>query len=147
MAQGTDRVTVVSLGDGAMNQGATFEGMVMSAARSLPVVFLVENNGWAEMTPTRTTSRTEHLTARGEALGITSLLVDGGDPFAVRDAVAKAAAICRAGEGPVLLECTTVRLKGHYNRDIEHYRPAEDKRAAEAGDPLLRLITSALADG
>lgn len=138
-SQGTNRVVLTSIGDGAMNQGATNEGMIFAAARNLPVIFIVENNGWAEMTPTSATTRGSDLADRGTGLGIESHVVDGGDPFAVRDAVASAAERCRRGEGPVLLECKTVRLKGHYNRDIEHYRPKEDQAHAAAADPLVRF--------
>lgn len=146
-AQGSDRVVVTSVGDGAMNQGATTEGMIFAAARNLPVIFVCENNGWAEMTPRSLTTRGTDLAMRGQGLGIESHIVDGRDPFAVRDAVAAAAETCRQGEGPVLLECKTVRLSGHYNRDIEHYRPKEDKQSAAANDPLSRLRDSGALDG
>jgi 2-oxoisovalerate dehydrogenase E1 component len=145
--QNTGRVVVTSVGDGAMNQGATTEGMIFAAAQRLPVIFICENNGWSEMTPIASMMRGEHLADRGTGLHIESHVVDGGDPFAVRDAVAAAAAVCRAGNGPVLLECTTVRLKGHYNKDIEHYRPKEDIAAAATGDPIARLLERCLDDG
>lgn len=144
---GTDRVVVTSIGDGAMNQGATTEGMIFAAARNLPVIFLCENNGWAEMTAISTINRLPDLAERGRALGIQSRVVDGNDPFAVQAAVAEAAAICRSGEGPVLLECKTFRLSGHYNKDIEHYRPEEDAQAARDGDALTRLIRTAVDAG
>ena len=145
--QGTGRVALVSIGDGAMNQGATVEGMIFAAARNLPVIFLCENNGWSEMTPITSTTRGPDLVKRGEALGIESHIVDGADPFAVQQAVAAAAERCRTGNGPVFLECKTVRLKGHYNKDIEHYRPKEDQESAKRRDPLARLLTAALASG
>ncbi len=144
--QGTNRVVVVSIGDGAMNQGATTEGMVFAAARNLPVVFICENNGWSEMTPISLTTRGTDLARRGEGLGIESHVVDGNDPEAVRDAVTRAADLCRRGDGPVLLECKTVRLGGHYNRDIEHYRSDGDREAAQARDPLTLLSDTMTAD-
>jgi 2-oxoisovalerate dehydrogenase E1 component len=140
LTQATKRVVLVSVGDGAMNQGATTEGMNFAAARDLPVVFICENNGWSEMTPITSVVRGSDLARRGTALGIDSHVVDGGDPFAVRDAVAVAAEKCRNGRGPVLLECKTVRLGGHYNKDIQHYRSEADRTAAAAGDPLARLL-------
>lgn len=143
----TDRVVVTSIGDGAMNQGATTEGMIFAAARNLPVIFLCENNGWAEMTPTERTTRGSDLAERGRGLGIESHVVDGNDPVAVYEAVADAAQACRRGEGPVLLECKTLRLSGHYNKDIEHYRPKEDSEAARTGDALTRLIRTAVEQG
>lgn len=147
LAQDSGRVVVVSIGDGAMNQGATHEGLVFAAARNLPVVFVIENNGWAEMTATQAMMRTENFIERGQALGIESHIVDGLDPFAVERAVSAAAEACRAGQGPVILECKTIRLKGHYNKDIEHYRSVEDREAAAKSDPILRLRSSALSHG
>ena len=146
-SRGEDRVVLTSIGDGAMNQGSTTEGMIFAAARNLPVIFVCENNGWSEMTPIAAMIRDGDLAARGTGLGIESHVVDGGDPFAVARAVAEAAETCRRGEGPVLLECKTVRLSGHYNRDIQHYRPKDDIAAAEQGDPLARLIESVLDTG
>ncbi|TAM66947.1 MAG: transketolase [Microbacteriaceae bacterium] len=143
----TNRVVLTSIGDGAMNQGSTTEGMIFAAAKSLPVIFVVENNGWAEMTPAGAMVRKEGFLERGAALGIESHRVDGLDPFAVERAVRSAAEVCRRGEGPVLLECATTRLKGHYNKDIEHYRPKTDRAAATAADPLNRLTDLALDNG
>lgn len=144
---GTDRVVVTSVGDGAMNQGSTTEGMIFAAARNLPVIFLCENNGWAEMTAIAKINRLADLTERGRALGIESHVVDGNDPFAVQEAVAAAAALCRSGKGPVLLECKTFRLSGHYNKDVEHYRPKDDAEAARNGDALTRLIRTTVEAG
>lgn len=140
VAQGTQRVVLTSIGDGAMNQGSTSEGMIFAASRRLPVIFLCENNGWSEMTPTSQTVMHEHVAQRAQGIGIESHLVDGGDPFAVEAAVRAAAEKCRRGEGPVFLECKTVRMSGHYNKDIQHYRPEEDAEAARSADPLIRFI-------
>ena len=79
------------------------------------------------------------MVERARGMGIESHIVDGGDALAVADAVAAAAEVCRAGQGPVFLEFKTIRLSGHYNRDIEHYRPKVDKAAAIESDPLTRL--------
>jgi 2-oxoisovalerate dehydrogenase E1 component len=130
-------VALVSIGDGAMNQGATHEGLVFAAARGLPLIVVCENNGWSEMTATGAMVRGT-IAARVSGYGIESYEVDGGDPAAVRGAVAEAAATARAGAGPVFLECRTVRLLGHYNRDVEHYRSKEDRAHAAAQDPLVR---------
>lgn len=140
---GEDRVVLVSIGDGAMNQGSVAEAMVFAASRSLPVIIVCENNGWSEMTRTSALLRAQPLSARARALGIDAMEVDGNDPFSVRDAIAEAAARCRAGAGPVFVDCLTHRLGGHYNRDIEHYRPAADREEARAADPLVRLLGAA----
>lgn len=132
-------VVLTSFGDGAMNQGSASEGMIFAAARNLPVIFLCENNGWSEMTPTPSMVRGEDLAERPRGMGIESHVVDGGDPMAVARAVAAAAEVCRAGAGPVFLECKVSRLSGHYNRDVQHYRPQEDSSQALAADPLARF--------
>jgi len=137
--KGEGGIAVVSIGDGAMNQGSVHEGLVFAAARDLPLVVVCENNGWAEMTPAAAMLRSESLAERASAYGLEARVVDGGDPSAVAEAVAEAAAHARAGAGPVLLECRTIRLSGHYNRDLEHYRSKEDQDAARAADPLVAL--------
>lgn len=137
--QGTSRVAVVSIGDGAMNQGAVHEGMIFAAAYQLPVVFVIEDNGWSEMTPTSSLLRNEELTDRGAAYGIPSTLVDGDDPAAVAENAEVAIKRARAGEGPTVLVCQTTRLRGHYNRDIEHYRPKGDIENARSREPLVRM--------
>lgn len=137
--RGADGVVLVSFGDGAMSQGALHESLVFAAAQKLPVIFLCENNGWAEMTATSTTTRVEDLSSRARGYGITGTTIDGNDPVTVRDAVQEAVTQARSGEGPTLIECKTFRLWGHYNRDIEHYRDKKDKERAEVNDPLLRL--------
>lgn len=146
-SRGEDRVVISSIGDGAMNQGGTLEGMIFAAAQNLPIIFVCENNGWAEMTPRAATTRTEDLAVRGKGLGIASHVVDGNDPEAVHEAVTSAIEVCTRGEGPVLLECKTARLGGHYNRDIQHYRPQEDQDVAAALDPLPRLRARLLETG
>jgi 2-oxoisovalerate dehydrogenase E1 component len=138
VARGEERVVAVSVGDGAMNQGALHEGLAFAAARSLPLVVFCESNGWSELTPTSSMMRTTHA-ERAAGYGIRSWVVDGCDPAAVRDVVLEARAHAADGKGPVFLECNTVRMLGHYNRDIEHYRPTKDREAAKAREPLGRL--------
>ncbi len=133
------RVCIVSIGDGATNQGAVHEGLNFAAVRELPVVVVVENNDWSEMTPIRETARLDNLADRAAAYGMPGTTVDGNDPFAVQEAVSGAAARARSGLGPSLIEAKTVRLMGHYNRDIEHYRTTEDKNRSKERDPLPRL--------
>lgn len=139
VSEGSDRVVVVSFGDGAMSQGAAHEALVFAASRQLPVVFICENNGWSEMTPTSSIVKVPRLARRALGYGIQGVTIDGTDPQAVRNSVAEAAARARSGEGPALIECVLPRLWGHYNRDIEHYRPKEDRKSAKEKDPLLLL--------
>jgi len=136
---GANGIVVVSFGDGAMNQGALHEGLVFAVTRKLPVVFVCENNGWSELTPTSRIVPFARLSRRANGYGMASATIDGCDPIAVRATIGLAADRARRGEGPSLIECSTVRLWGHYNRDIEHYRPKEDRAAAEARDPISLL--------
>lgn len=139
--QRSGRVVVVSFGDGAMSQGGLHEAFVFAAYLQLPVVFICENNGWSELTRTQDIARIDRLARRAIGYGFPGYTVDGCDPVAVRDAVSQAAARARAGEGPTLIEAKTIRLWGHYNRDIQHYRPADDRKEAEQKDPIPRLAS------
>ncbi len=137
------RVAIVSFGDGAMSQGALHEAFVIAARDKLPVIFCCENNGWAEMTP----CTSGDLSRRADAYGMQGLTIDGCDVEAVRESVKSAAERARAGDGPTLIECKTVRLGGHYNRDIQHYRPLKDQQNAAAMEPIARLRTILLEQG
>jgi 2-oxoisovalerate dehydrogenase E1 component len=134
-----DRVVAVSIGDGATSQGATHEALVLAAYRKLPLIVVCENNGWSELTPIDRIVPAGDLSGRAAGLGIPGASVDGNDPVAVRDAVAEAAARARAGEGPTFIEARCHRLWAHYNADAEHYRPAADREAAQAADPVAGL--------
>ena len=143
----TGRVTVCFFGDGASNQGVFHETLNLAALWKLPVLFVVENNGYAMSTPTARGLANPHIADRASAYGITGVSVDGNDFFAVRDGVAQHAAACRAGQGPVLLECVTYRLSGHSRGDPRVYRSREEEAAAWENDPILRLETHLKVDG
>ena len=145
--KGNGQVVIVSIGDGAFNQGATHEGLAFAAARNLPVLVICENNGWSELTQTSVTFKVKRIAQRASGYGINGVTIDGSDPVAVRDTVKVAADRARAGEGPVLIECRVPRLWGHYNRDIEHYRPKEDRDEARARDPIARLSSKLIDEG
>ena len=147
VAAGSGRVAVVTIGDGAMSQGSVHEALVFAAARSLPMILVVENNDWSELTPTRSLLRIDRLAQRARGYGIPGATIDGTDPVDVRDTIAAAAEHARSGHGPSLIEARVPRLWGHYNRDIEHYRPKDDKRDAEARDPMLVIRRRLLASG
>jgi 2-oxoisovalerate dehydrogenase E1 component len=133
------RIVIVTIGDGAMNQGSVHEAMAFAVIKKLPVIFIVENNGWSELTPTSEMFRVERLAQRANGYGMPSATINGTDPKVVRDSVAIAAARARAGDGPSLLECRVPRLWGHYHADIEHYRSKENRAADQARDPLSLL--------
>ena len=144
---GTGRVVLASFGDGATSQGATHEGFVFAVARRLPVVFVCENNGWSEMTPISRIVPVQDLSARAAGYGFPGVSVDGTDPVAVTDAVSEAVARARGGHGPTLIEARCRRLWGHYNADVEHYRPRDDRLAARNADPVVALRERLLRDG
>jgi len=149
-AKKTGGVVIVSFGDGATSQGALHESLVFAAAYGLPVIFLCENNGWSEMTASADIIKVDRLAKRAGGYGMTGVTIDGTDPIAVRDTIAQAAEHARSGGGPSFVECRVSRLWGHYNRDIEHYRPKEDRAAAAGNDPIAilaqRLQQSGIAD-
>jgi 2-oxoisovalerate dehydrogenase E1 component len=137
--KGSGDIALVSFGDGATSQGALHESFVFAAAYGLPVIFLCENNAWSEMTASAEIIKVDRLAKRASGYGMTGVTIDGADPIAVRDTIAHAAEQARSGRGPSFIECKISRLWGHYNRDIEHYRPKEDRAAAAGNDPIALL--------
>jgi acetoin:2,6-dichlorophenolindophenol oxidoreductase subunit alpha len=141
--KGIDRVVVVSFGDGATNTGSFHEAANMAALWSLPVVFLCQNNQYAEMTPT------DQVADRADGYGMPGARVDGNDPEAVAASLNEAIDRARSGRGPTLLECVTFRFRGHYFGDPMAYIPKEQMSAAEQADPLPRyrsyLLSSSVA--
>lgn len=144
---GSERVSLVAFGDGALNQGAVHEAMNFAAVFRLGVVFLCENNGYAEYTPTNDMFRIERLADRAAAYGFPGESVDGVDPRAIHVAVRRAADRARAGDGPTLLEVRARRLEGHHTHDAEHYRPTGEKESWHEGDPLSVLRARLVEDG
>jgi len=146
---GRDSVTIAFFGDGASNQGVFLESMNLAAIWKLPVIFLCEANGYSEWTAT------EKLTAgkiadRGVALGIPGEQVDGNDVLAVRDAVERAVARARAGDGPTLLEAQTMRWHGHNEGEEAfsgRYRPDDEVANWRTRDPISALRTRLVASG
>lgn len=138
--RGADTATVVFCGDGASSQGEVHEAMNYGGVFAAPVVYVIENNGWAISLPTSRQTRAEHLSDRAAGYGIAGVTVDGNDVLAVREAVAAALARARAGEGPTLVEAVTYRLGGHTTSDDPgRYRTAAMDEEWQARDPLPRL--------
>src|SRR6266852_1714351 len=132
-----DAVSVAFFGEGAVNQGAFHEAVNLAAIWGLPVVFVCENNGYAEFTDSRVMSRRESVSALGPAYGSRSEQVDGNDVEAVYAAASEAAADCRDDNGPVLLEALTYRWQGHYEGDPQAYKPDHEVAAWKQRDPLV----------
>lgn len=137
--KGLDRVTVVSFGDGATNTGSFHEAANMAALWDLPMVFVCQNNQYAEMTPTGDTMKLERVADRAAGYGMQGVRVDGNDPLAVRAALDEALQRARGGGGPTFIECVTFRFRGHYFGDRMPYIPSEQLEAAMAADPVPRF--------
>jgi TPP-dependent pyruvate/acetoin dehydrogenase alpha subunit len=144
---GSGRVSLVAFGDGALNQGAVHEAMNFAAVFDLGVIFLCENNGYAEFTRTETMFRIENLADRASAYGFAGETVDGSDVQAVHEAVVSAADRARRGKGPAFIDVRVRRLEGHHTHDPEHYRPKDEKAAWWEADPLAMLRRQVLAGG
>lgn len=132
---GSDRVVVVTFGDGATSIGAAHEAFNLAALWKLPVLFLCQNNQWGEHTPIAEYAGSTDLRARAEAYGMTAHRVDGFDVFATLTCLQDAIATLRAGAGPVFVEAMTYRLTGHTGTADFSYVPADELAAAMARDP------------
>ena len=140
--RGQPRVAVGFFGDGATNSGAFHESLNLAQLWRVPVVFVCENNRWAESTPQAQHQPIEDLLQRPVAYGMQSAKVDGQDVEAVYIATHEAIAHARAGEGPVFLLCETERLTGHYIGDPQVYRDKKRlEELRETRDPIENLRT------
>ena len=118
----------VYFGDGAVNQGQVYESFNMASLWKLPAVYVIENNRYGMGTAVERASATTELFRRGSAYDIPGRQIDGMDILAVRTAGRKAAAHCRAGKGPYILEMKTYRYRGHSMADPAKYRSKEEVR-------------------
>ncbi len=134
----TGNVGVAFFGDGASNQGAFHEALNMAAIWKLPTVYVVENNGFGEFTPTEFVVPVKDIAVRAVSYGMKSLIADGMDFFDVYAKASEAIAFARSGEGPVLLECKTYRFAGHFVGDPLVYRSKQEAEEwIQTRDPLL----------
>ena len=138
--QGSDAVVLTYFGEGAASEGDAHEAINLAGVRRAPVVFLLQNNGWAISTPAAKQTAAASLAARATGYGIAGELVDGNDLFAVYEASRRAVKRARAGEGPTLIEALTYRLGPHNTTDDEkRYVDPDEFAAWEPRDPLRRL--------
>jgi len=132
-------VVLASCGDGATNTGQFHEALNFASVQRLPIVFLVENNGYAYSTPTHQQFAVRDLSERARAYAMPGERVDGNDVLAVIAAVERAVEHARNGQGPVLLECKTFRVRGHSEADKADYVPQELREAWLKKDPIQRF--------
>jgi len=123
---GTGAVAVPFCGDGGANQGGVLESLNLAAVWKLPVVFVFENNGYAETTASSWSVACGDIVNRAPAFGMPGVKVDGFDFFAVHEAAGEAIARARAGEGPSLLEVSMGRFYGHHEGDTQTYRAKDE---------------------
>ena len=141
------RVGLVYLGDGATSTGAFHEGINFAAVQGLPLVVIVEHNGFAYSTPTSKQTAVERLADKAKAYGIPGVTVDGNDVFAVYQVARDAIEHARQGGGVTLIEAVTYRRKGHAEHDDQRYQSAAEIAEWERRDPVTRYIDRLLADG
>jgi TPP-dependent pyruvate/acetoin dehydrogenase alpha subunit len=131
-------VTMTWIGDGGTSTGVFHEGLNLAAVQRAPLVLIVENNQWAYSTPVERQVPLRDLADRAKAYGIESAIVDGNDAVAVERTTREAVAHARAGNGPVLIEAKTMRMRGHAQHDAAEYVPKEMLEEWKKRDPLDR---------
>lgn len=139
MYNNTGNVCICHMGDGAVRQGAFHEALNLAMLWKLPVIFVIENNGYAMGTSVTRTSNVHELYTLGESYDMPAEPVDGMKVEDVHLAVARAAERARAGEGPTLLEFRTYRYKGHSMSDPQKYRTKEEVEAYKQRDPVEQV--------
>ena len=124
--QGASNIAVGFFGDGATNQGQFHESLTMASNWKLPVVYVCENNGFGEFTPTDFVVPVKDIVERAASYSMRAVIADGMDFFDVYEKAGEAIELARQGEGPTLLECKTYRFYGHYVGDQTPYRNKEE---------------------
>ena len=137
--QKKELVGLAFIGDGGSSTGAFWEGMNFAAVQKLPLVVIIENNGYAYSTPTTRQSAVKTLADKAVGLGCFGETCDGNDVLAVYDTTTRAVERARRGQGVTLLEVKTFRMKGHAEHDNQAYVPPEMIAEWEAKDPIPRF--------
>ncbi len=142
--RGSDQVAVTFFGDGASNEGSFHESVNFAAVQNLPVIFLVENNGYGEFTPQHKAMRIEDIADRAKGYGIPGIVVDGMNAVEVYTTTLEWVNKLRNGEGPVIIECKTHRKSGHSEGEVQFldhqsYRLPEEEKIAKETDCIVNL--------
>ncbi len=142
--KGTDQVTICFFGDGASEQGTMHESMNLASIWKLPVIFVCENNGFAQTTPSRYHCAAEDIADRATGYSMPGFSVDGTDLFAIYEAACEAIARARRGQGPTLIECKGFRYYGHFQGDNLSYYTEDDKAKQKERDPIDKFAKRVL---
>jgi len=145
--RGSRQVAVAFFGDGAANQGVLHESLNLAAIWKLPVIYVCENNGFAESTPASYSTSVVDVASRAAGYGIPGVVADGADVLGVYTAARTAVDRARAGEGPTLLEVKTYRFMGHFEGDPERYRDDEERTALRDRDAIAALQAHLISAG
>ncbi|MFV0433043.1 MAG: thiamine pyrophosphate-dependent dehydrogenase E1 component subunit alpha [Leucobacter sp.] len=145
--KGDGTVAVSYFGDGASNQGVLAEAFNLAAIWKLPVLFVLENNYYAQSAHIEDMTAQTDLAKRGEAYGVPSFNADGMNLREVFDVATAAVERARAGEGPSFLVFDTYRYLGHMAGDTEIYRSRDEVEAAKANDPIAKLLAELIEQG
>jgi pyruvate dehydrogenase E1 component alpha subunit len=137
--QGKDSIVVSFFGDGATSIGGFHEALNFAGVHKLPIVYVCQNNLWAESVPLRLQTAVKDLSVKADAYGFPGVSVDGNDVLAVYDVMSKAIVRARSGEGPTLIECKTYRWYGHSEIDPAKYRIKEEVESWKKKDPIPRM--------
>jgi TPP-dependent pyruvate/acetoin dehydrogenase alpha subunit len=136
----TGQIVICFLGDGSLNEGIFHESANMASIWKLPVIYLCENNQYGMGMPIKKATNLVKLSDRAKGYNMKGLTIDGNDVMAVYDSVLKLSGDVRNGQGPVLLEALTYRIRGHSLRDAQRYRPeGEAKKWLADYDPIERF--------
>ena len=138
--KGTDNVAIVSMGDGAVRQGALHETFNMAMLWKLPVIYIIENNNYAMGTSVERTTNVTDLSKIGLSYDMPSKIVNGMRPEDVHNAIEEAADRARRGDGPTLLDIRTYRYKGHSMSDPQKYRTKDEVNEWMDKDPIEHVL-------
>jgi pyruvate dehydrogenase E1 component alpha subunit len=139
--QGKGRVAMTWFGEGAASRGDFHEGINLAAVLRVPAVFVCNNNQFAYSTPLARQTRVPDIATRAPGYGIPAVIVDGNDVLAVYQAAGEAVGRARRGEGPSLIECKTMRMRGHSEHDDASYVPRQLLEEWRAKDPIQQFET------
>ena len=144
------RVVLTFFGDGAANQGMLHESMNLASVWKLPVIFILENNGYGWSNPTANATAINNFSLRAQGYGMKGISIDGNNIIEVYNTVKEAVDFARGGGGPTLIECKTYRWSGQFTKDADKYRSNEEKEEWKLKCPIeafkTRLIRGEIID-